>query len=1206
MQDKFLEFHLKANQTPAWDEQTLDNWEKPREQLIHELTRLQQQIVALQSQETDTLLVLNRITDGFFVVDRQWQIVYLNSYTETIISRSRQDIIGKNLWEEYPALEGTIIYQKYHEALETGAAVHFEAFDPVFERWWEIHAYPDATGLSVFFRDIDYRKQTEAEQQSLLAELTERQSRYELVGQVSNQILYEWDAVTDRATWSPNTEQILGYTQAEMPENISSWLAMIHPVDRSTVQHLAEQAAQDQTCFQVEYRLRHKTRHYIWVAEKRQFVSDGTSRNHHAIGFIVDIDQRKRTEQALRENQEIFQQIVENIREVFFICALDYSQILYISPAYEQIWGRSRDSLYRQPQSWLDAVHPEDRNRVVSALERQPQEQPFCQEYRIIRPDGSIRWIFDRTALLADENGQLYRVTGIAEDITERRHTEAALREIAEFNQQIVANMQEGVIVYSRDFQYLLWNQAMEEMSGLRAEAVLGKRPLEVFPFLEETGIYTMLTQALAGETVTAPDTYFHIPETGKSGWTCARFSPFKDARGYTIGVMAIVHDVTHRKQIELNLEHRIQFERLLTQLSIQFINLKLDEIDHSIQQGLAAIGQFAQVDWVWIYLYSEDGSLITKAYEWVAPEIFPPLDDIKTLPGNALVWLIDQMRQSRPIYVSKLDELPAEAVAERQLAAAIGTQSFLAVPMVHQGNLIGSMGFHTFRSSKSCSAEDLDLFMTLGTLFASTILRKRSEISNRAIVRAIPDLLIRFNRAGIYLELVNAGDISLLKPEADCVGKSVFDILPPDMAEQRMYYLQQAFETGELQVYDYQIEIKGEILYEEARIVVSGDNEALFIIRDITDRKRAELTLQLQAERERVITEITQNIHRSLDINQILDTTATKIRHLLQTDRVLFYRIESKQTGYQPGGQVIAESVAEGYLSVYHQKLFEPCLLIDRKVPNHIFPDHIFPDQIHSTTDGHDVEASNRYVEWEAQLQVKASLMIPILQDDRTWGWLIVQHCSAPRIWQQAEIDLLKQLTSQVSVAIQQSELYQQLQVANRELHRLADQDGLTQVANRRRFDEYLSLQWQQLKRNQFPLTLILCDVDNFKPYNDRYGHQAGDRCLQEIAQAIQRSIKRSTDLVARYGGEEFAVILPNVEGEGAIHIAETIQAELAQLRIPHAASSVSEFVTLSIGIASTVPQQTTSLQGLIAAADQALYDAKSKGRNRYCVRRS
>lgn len=177
-------------------------------------------------------------------------------------------------------------------------------------------------------------------------------------------------------------------------------------------------------------------------------------------------------------------------------------------------------------------------------------------------------------------------------------------------------------------------------------------------------------------------------------------------------------------------------------------------------------------------------------------------------------------------------------------------------------------------------------------------------------------------------------------------------------------------------------------------------------------------------------------------------------------------------------------------------------------------------------------------------------------------------------------------------------------LQTANQQLQRLVYLDDLTQIANRRRFDEYLSLEWQRLARETAPLSLILCDVDYFKRYNDTYGHQAGDACLQHVAQAISRVIKRPTDLVARYGGEEFAVILPNTTASGAVHVASAIHEEVQRLLIPHVTSSVSKFITLSVGVSSTVPQKEFSPEALIAVADKALYEAKEQGRNRVIVR--
>lgn len=190
--------------------------------------------------------------------------------------------------------------------------------------------------------------------------------------------------------------------------------------------------------------------------------------------------------------------------------------------------------------------------------------------------------------------------------------------------------------------------------------------------------------------------------------------------------------------------------------------------------------------------------------------------------------------------------------------------------------------------------------------------------------------------------------------------------------------------------------------------------------------------------------------------------------------------------------------------------------------------------------------------------------------------------------------------LRQRVRRLIQQAQLYQQLKLANRELKRLAALDGLTGVANRRRFDEYLDAEWNRMARENQPLSLILCDIDFFKKYNDSYGHQAGDDCLRRVADALRFCAKRSVDLVARYGGEEFAVILPNTTADGAFQVAEEIRAVVNSLEITHAQSAVSQHVTLSLGIACMHPTPDALPAVLIAAADTALYQAKAAGRNR------
>lgn len=176
------------------------------------------------------------------------------------------------------------------------------------------------------------------------------------------------------------------------------------------------------------------------------------------------------------------------------------------------------------------------------------------------------------------------------------------------------------------------------------------------------------------------------------------------------------------------------------------------------------------------------------------------------------------------------------------------------------------------------------------------------------------------------------------------------------------------------------------------------------------------------------------------------------------------------------------------------------------------------------------------------------------------------------------------------------------ELEKANKKLSRLATLDSLTQIANRRRFDQYYDQEWRRMTREQLPLSLILCDIDYFKSYNDTYGHQQGDECLIQVAQAICQAVKRPADLVARYGGEEFAVILPNTKAEGANNVAQRIRTYLQQLEIPHYSSKVSQYITLSLGVSSIIPSREKSPDLLMTAADQALYQAKEQGRDRYC----
>lgn len=181
--------------------------------------------------------------------------------------------------------------------------------------------------------------------------------------------------------------------------------------------------------------------------------------------------------------------------------------------------------------------------------------------------------------------------------------------------------------------------------------------------------------------------------------------------------------------------------------------------------------------------------------------------------------------------------------------------------------------------------------------------------------------------------------------------------------------------------------------------------------------------------------------------------------------------------------------------------------------------------------------------------------------------------------------------------------DLNTQLRQANRQLAVSARTDGLLAIANRTCFEEQLEKEWQRAMRSHEPLGLLIIDVDDFKRYNDAYGHPAGDVCLRAVVDAVGACQQRSADLLARYGGEELALLLPHTDAGGAMRVAHAVCESVAQLRMAHKDSRCAPHVTVSVGVACVVPTRHSDPAQLVRAADAALYQAKNQGRNRVCL---
>jgi diguanylate cyclase (GGDEF)-like protein/PAS domain S-box-containing protein len=552
----------------------------------------------------------------------------------------------------------------------------------------------------------------------------------------------------------------------------------------------------------------------------------------------------------------------------------------------------------------------------------------------------------------------------------------------------------------------------------------------------------------------------------------------------------------------------------------------------------------------------------------------------------------------------------------------------------------------------------------------------QQSEALQALILNAIPDLLVRYSREGICLGLMNSGEVPLLAAADAMIGKHLSEFLPAPMAADRLHFIHLALTTGKMQVHEYQFEQGGVCRYEESRIVPSGDNEVLIIIRDITEQKQTENAMRESQALYQSLTEVlphclyrtdtegrlifanpaflkslgkplreclgktvydfypeyladkyTDDNRRVIESGMTLRTVEAHKNPATQEDLYVevvkspVYGAEGQITGVQGVFWDITDlKRAQDELNTQKQFLQQ---VIDN-MPSATFVRDcqgrlVAVNQANASMHGKRPEEMIGKIEPEFNPNVTMADMDRLLRinqqviRDRTTVQeeLILTSVSGETRWYQTIISPFISQSGEVQGIIgnciditERKAMEAALQAANQELERLATLDSLTKVANRRRFDEYLQQEWQRMARESQPLSLILLDVDYFKIYNDFLGHQQGDVCLLTVAQALCRAVRRSADLVARYGGEEFAVVLPNTRRAGAIVVAEAIQREIAQLQIPHPNSTVSPYLTVSMGIASAMPDLSEASDELVAAADSALYQAKRRGRDRYWVR--
>jgi PAS domain S-box-containing protein len=460
-------------------------------------------------------------------------------------------------------------------------------------------------------REIEERKRVE----EALRESEDNLRRAEQIAHVG---YWSRDVASGEITQSDETYRIFGLEPQAMKLDLTTLPDHIHLEDRQVVNRAIQDAVAGTRPYDLEYRALRPDGTVRWVHSKGEVRLDEDGQPERMFGVVLDITDRKRADEALRESEERFRQMAENSRDVFWMRDLESLELLYVTPAYERLWGQSIENTYGQSRSWLMNVHSEDRDRLAAAFERQVRGEYTDNEYRVVWPDGSVHWMRDRVTPVLNEAGVAYRIFGVIEDISERKQAEEALRDSEERYRSLFEGAEDHIFVLDQDFRYVMVNPSALKAGGFTLEDVVGKGPRELFP--EDAEFYlSQYRQAFeTGESVRF-ERKLRFPDG--THWFSVTLSPIKNAQGRVIALTGISRDITERKQVEEALRrHMVQLE-VVRETGLEITaQLDLDILLNTIvSRAIGLLGGGVGG----IYLYRPEQEVLEWAVA-VGPELAP------------------------------------------------------------------------------------------------------------------------------------------------------------------------------------------------------------------------------------------------------------------------------------------------------------------------------------------------------------------------------------------------------------------------------------------------------------------------------------------------------------------------------------------------------------------------------------------------------
>ena len=398
------------------------------------------------------------------------------------------------------------------------------------------------------------------------------ETRFRMLAESSPVAIYETDAEGQCLYVNPKWCELSGLSLEEARGE--GWSRSLHPDDRQEIFRKWNEHSKGILPWNFEYRFCTPKGRINWVWGSAVALRDAEGRITGYMGVNIDITERKRAEEALSESEKRFREIAETVNEVFWVGAADWSQVYYVSPAYERIWGRTVQSLYEQPLSWLDALHPEDREAArldIDAKIHRRSVTPDFAPYRVMHPEGSTRWVFARAFPVLNPDGQIARIVGIAEDITARKQAEEALRESETRLRLALEAGTMGIWDWNILTGVIVWSAEHAQLFGLKPSEFDGR--YETFATLVHADDLAGLEEEIRhsrDECRAYRHEFRVIWPDGSVHWLAGRGHFLRDANGEPVRMLGVISEITERKQLEIERQKFL----LLAESSSEFIGM--------------------------------------------------------------------------------------------------------------------------------------------------------------------------------------------------------------------------------------------------------------------------------------------------------------------------------------------------------------------------------------------------------------------------------------------------------------------------------------------------------------------------------------------------------------------------------------------------------------------------------------------------------